>query len=51
MTHTTEIEFHRERAIVHFGSPDEVVYWKPPENEDDKKPMKYVTKFRKKGIR
>lgn len=49
MTHTTEIEYHRDRPLVHFGSPSDVEYWRKPEEEP--KSVRYVTKFRKKGIR
>lgn len=50
MTRTTEIEYHRERTLVHFGSPEGTKYWERPE-EEDPKPMRYVPRFRKKGIR
>lgn len=50
MTHTTEIEYHRERGLVHFGSPQGTAYWKP-NPDDDTKTVRYVTRFRKKGIR
>lgn len=49
MTRTTEIEYHRDRTLVHFGSPPDTQYWRKPEQEE--KPVRYVTRFRKKGIR
>ena len=42
MTRTTEIEYHPNRTLVHFGSPEGTVYWKPkPKRKtDEKKPKK-----------
>lgn len=51
MTRTTEIEYHPDRPFVHFGSPEGTAYWQPKPEEEEPKKMRYVTKFRKKGIR
>ena len=40
MTHTTEVEYHPKRTLVHFGSPEGTVYWKPKPKSDKKKPKK-----------
>lgn len=42
LTRTFEIEYHRERKIIHFGSPPTDKYWR----EEKPKPTK---KKRKKG--
>lgn len=52
MTHTYEIEYHRDRAIVHFGSPEGSEYWRETEDEKSKvNAVKYTRRMRKKGIR
>lgn len=46
MTRTTQVEWHDERPFVHFGSPEDVTYWKKKPKD---KPVK--TKKRKKDKR
>ena len=44
LTRTFEIEYHRDRKIIHFGSPPTDKYWR----EEKPKPTKKKKK-RKKG--
>lgn len=36
MTRTTQVEWHHDRPLVHFGSPPEIQYWR----EEAEKPKK-----------
>ena len=40
MTRTTQVEYHPNRTLVHFGSPEDTVYWKRKPKTDEKKPKK-----------
>lgn len=40
MTHTTEIWYHPDRTLIHFGSPAEHTYWREPAPEKPKKKSK-----------
>lgn len=37
MTHTTQIEWHDDRPLIHFGTPPDVKYWEAPKVKKSKK--------------
>lgn len=50
MTRTTEIWYHPDRPLIHFGSPADHTYWREPEPVKPKK-NKSKGKKRKDGPR
>lgn len=42
MTRTTQVEWHPNRPLVHFGSPPEIQYWR----EEPEKPKKKKKKVK-----
>ena len=47
MTRTTQIEWHGDRPMIHFGSPAGDTYWKRPEPEPRPKTKKKRKKAKK----